>query len=155
MDRLDVQIVSRLQEDGNATNANIARSILPSPVSEETVRRRLKRLMQDGYMKIVAVPDARKMGYESQVIIGLQVDADKVDDVADALSEMDEVSWVSVTTGSFDIFGWATVKSFDQLSDFLRTRVGRIKGVKKMETFLTLESKKQEHGINMKSVIIG
>ena len=62
MDRLDVQIVSRLQEDGNATNANIARSILPSPVSEETVRRRLKRLMQDGYMKIVAVPDARKDG---------------------------------------------------------------------------------------------
>lgn len=154
MDRLDVQIVSRLQEDGNATNANIARSILPSPVSEETVRRRLKRLMQDGYMKIVAVPDARKLGYESQVIIGLQVDADKVDDVADALSEMDEVSWVSVTTGSFDIFGWAAVKSFDQLSDFLRTRVGRIEGVKKMETFLTLESKKQEHGINMKSVII-
>ncbi len=155
MDRLDVQIVSRLQEDGNATNANIARSILPSPVSEETVRRRLKRLMQDGYMKIVAVPDARKMGYESQVIIGLQVDADKVDAVADALSEMDEVSWVSVTTGSFDIFGWATIKSFDQLSDFLRTRVGRIEGVKKMETFLTLESKKQEHGINMKSVVIG
>lgn len=154
MDRLDVQIVSRLQEDGNATNANIARSILPSPVSEETVRRRLKRLMQDGYMKIVAVPDARKMGYESQVIIGLQVDADKVDAVADALSEMDEVSWVSVTTGSFDIFGWAAVKSFDQLSDFLRTRVGRIEGVKKMETFLTLESKKQEHGISMKSVII-
>lgn len=154
MDRLDVQIVSRLQEDGNATNATIARSILPSPVSEETVRRRLKRLMQEGYMKIVAIPDARKMGYESQVIIGLQVDANKIDHVADTLSEMNEVSWVSVTTGSFDIFGWATVKSFDQLSDFLRTRVGRIEGVKKMETFLTLESKKQEHGLNMKSVTI-
>ena len=154
MDRLDVQIVSRLQEDGNATNATIARSILPSPVSEETVRRRLKRLMQDGYMKIVAVPDARKMGYESQVIIGLQVEADKIDDVADALTGMDEVSWVSITTGSFDIFGWATVKSFDQLSDFLRTRVGRIDGVRKMETFLALESKKQDYGINMKSVSI-
>ncbi len=154
MDRLDVQIVSRLQEDGNATNANIAKSIHPNPVSEETVRRRLKKLMEDGYMRIVAVPDARKMGYESQVIIGLQADADKIDDVADALADMDEVSWVSITTGSFDIFVWATVKSFDQLSDFLRTRVGRIDGVKKMETFLTLESKKQDHGINMKSVIM-
>ncbi len=154
MDRLDVQIVSKLQENGNATNANIARSIRPSPVSEETVRRRLKRLMQDGYMKVVAVPDARKMGYESQVIIGLQVEANKIDEVADSLAGMNEVNWVSVTTGSFDIFGWATVKSFDQLSEFLRTRVGRIDGVKKMETFLTLESKKQEHGINMKSVTI-
>lgn len=154
MDRLDVQIVSRLQEDGNATNANIARSITPSPVSEETVRRRLKKLMQDGYMRIVAVPDARKMGYESQVIIGLQAEADKIDDVAEALANMDEVSWVSITTGSFDIFGWATVKSFDQLSDFLRTRVGRIDGVNKMETFLTLESKKQDYGLNMKSVSV-
>ena len=154
MDRLDVQIISRLQEDGNATNANIAKSIQPSRVSEETVRRRLKRLMEDGYMKIVAIPDARMMGYESQVIIGLQVEADKIDHVADSLAEMDEVAWVSITTGSFDIFGWAAVRSFDQLSDFLRTRVGRIDGVKKMETFLTLESKKQEYGINMKSVTI-
>ena len=154
MDRLDVQIVSRLQEDGNTTNATIAKSILPSRVSEETVRRRLKRLLQEEYIKVVAVPDARKMGYESQVIIGLQADANKIDDVADELAAMDEVIWVSVTTGSFDIFGWAVVKSFDQLSEFLRTRVGRIEGVRKMETFLTLEPKKQEHGINMKSIAI-
>ena len=103
-------------------------------------------------MKIVAVPDARKMGYESQVIIGLQVETDKIDIVADALSDMDEVNWVSVTTGSFDVFGWATVKTFDQLSEFLRKKVGQIGGIKKMETFLALESKKQEYGINMKSV---
>ena len=154
MDRLDVQIVSRLQEDGNMTNATIAKTIQPARVSEETVRRRLKRLLQDGYIKVVAVPDARKIGYESQVLIGLQADADKIDSVANALAEMEEISWVSVTTGSFDIFGWATLRSFDQLSEFLRTRVAKIEGVRKMETFLTLESKKQGHGLNMKSVSI-
>ena len=152
MDRLDVQIISKLQENGNSTNANIAKSIKPTPVSEETVRRRLKRLIQDEYIKVVAVPNPRKMGYESQVIIGLQVSADKVDDVSDALSGMSEVNWVSITTGSFDIFAWATVRSFDELSEFLRSRVGRIEGVQKMETFLTLESKKQEYGLSMKSV---
>ncbi len=152
MDRLDVQIVSRLQEDGNTTNKTIAKMIEPNSVSEETVRRRLKKLLREEYIKIVAVPNARKMGYESQVVIGLQADADKIDSVADALAEMDEISWVSVTTGSFDIFGWATLKSFDQLSEFLRTRVAKIDGVRKMETFLTLESRKQGYGINMKSV---
>ena len=151
MDRLDVKIVTLLQKDGTSTNAGIARQVR---VSEETVRRRLKRLMQDDYIKVVAVPDARKIGYESQVLIGLQVDADKVDVVADSLAEMSEVSWVSVTTGSFDIFVWATLKSADALSEFLRRGVGQIHGVRKMETFISLGIRKQEYGLNMESVSI-
>jgi Lrp/AsnC family transcriptional regulator for asnA, asnC and gidA len=88
------------------------------------------------------------------VIIGLQVDADKVDAVGDELSEMTEVTWVSVTTGSFDIFAWATLKSSEVLSDFLRKRVGVIPGVRKMETFINLATKKEQHGINMESVTL-
>ena len=151
MDRLDVRIVAHLQKDGTSTNAGIARQV---GVSEETVRRRLKRLMQDNYIKVVAIPDARKIGYESQVLIGIQVDADKVDAVADALADMPAVSWVSVTTGSFDIFVWATLKSSTELSEFLRHGVGKIPGVRKMETFINLGFRKQEHGLNMESVIV-
>ena len=151
MDRLDVKIVTYLQKDGNSTNAGIARKV---GVSEETVRRRLKKLTNDGFIKVVAVPNARKMGYESQVIIGVQVDADKVDEVAAALAEMPEITWVSVTTGSYDIFVWATLKSADALSEFLRMRVGQIRGVRKMETFINLALRKAEYGINMESVTV-
>ncbi|HAC19209.1 MAG TPA: Lrp/AsnC family transcriptional regulator [Dehalococcoidia bacterium] len=151
MDQLDVRIITHLQKDGTSTNAGIARQV---GVSEETVRRRLKRLMSEQFIKVVAVPDASRMGYESQVIIGLQVDADKVDAVGDQLAEMTEVTWVSVTTGSFDIFAWATLKSSEVLSDFLRKRVGVIPGVRKMETFINLASKKEEFGINMESVTL-
>ncbi|HAL49198.1 MAG: AsnC family transcriptional regulator [Chloroflexi bacterium] len=151
MDQLDVRIITHLQEDGTATNAGIARQV---GVSEETVRRRLKRLMADKFIKVVAVPDAVRMGYQSQVIIGLQVDADKVDAVADELATMDEVTWVSVTTGSFDIFAWATLKSSEALSHFLRKRVGLIVGVRKMETFINLASTKEEFGINMGAVTL-
>jgi Lrp/AsnC family transcriptional regulator for asnA, asnC and gidA len=151
MDRLDVRLVALLQKDGTSTNAGIARQV---GVSEETVRRRLKRLMQDDYIKVIAVPDARKIGYETQVLIGLQVDADKVDSVADALAEMHQVSWISVTTGSYDIFVWATLKSSDALSEFLRKGVGQIHGVRKMETFMSLGFRKQEYGLNMESVTV-
>ena len=151
MDRLDVKIVTYLQKDGNSTNAGIARKV---GVSEETVRRRLKKLTNDGFIKVVAVPNARKMGYESQVIIGVQVDADKVDEVAAALADMPEITWVSVTTGSYDIFVWATLKSADALSEFLRMRVGQIRGVRKMETFINLALRKAEYGINMESVTV-
>ena len=151
MDRLDIRLVALLQKDGTSTNAGIARQV---GVSEETVRRRLKRLMQDDYIKVIAVPDARKIGYETQVLIGLQVDAAKVDSVADALAEMHQVSWISVTTGSYDIFVWATLKSSDALSEFLRKGVGQIHGVRKMETFMSLGFRKQEYGLNMESVTV-
>ena len=150
MDRLDVEIVAHLQKDGTSTNAGIARKVKRS---EETVRRRLKKLMDDEYVKVVAVPNARKMGYESQVLIGLQVEADKVDAVAEALKDESSISWISVTTGSFDIFAWATLKSLTDLSEFLRMNVGQIPGVRKMETFINLDSKKQEYGLNMKSIM--
>ena len=151
MDRLDVKIVTHLQKDGNSTNAGIARKV---GVSEETVRRRLKKLTKDGFIKVVAVPNATKMGYGSQVIIGLQVDAAKVDEVAAALADMPEISWVSVTTGAYDIFVWATLKSSKALSEFLRKRVGQTEGVRKMETFISLELRKSEYGINMDSVTV-
>ncbi len=151
MDRLDVRIVTHLQEDGSSTNAGIARKV---GVSEETVRRRLKRLTGDGFVKVVAVPNAKLMGYETQVVIGLQVAAAQVDEVAEALAEMPEITWVSVVTGAYDIFVWATVKSADALSEFLRGRVGQIEGVQKMETFISLASVKSEYGLNMDAVTI-
>lgn len=144
MDKLDIRIISLLQEDGTATNAGIARQV---GVSEETVRRRLKRLVQEEYIKVVALPDPAKLGYESEVLIGVQVDADKVDVVSEALADMDEINWVSVTTGSFDIFAWATLKSSEELSTFLRTKVGVTPGVRRMETFINLAIKKRRYGV--------
>ncbi|MDA0770538.1 MAG: Lrp/AsnC family transcriptional regulator [Chloroflexi bacterium] len=144
MDKLDIRIISLLQDDGTATNAGIARQV---GVSEETVRRRLKRLVQEEYIKVVALPDPVKLGYESEVLIGVQVDADKVDAVSDALANMDEINWVSITTGSFDIFAWATLKSSEELSVFLRTKVGVTPGVRRLETFVNLAIKKRRYGV--------
>ena len=104
-------------------------------------------MVQDEYIKVVALPDPAKLGYESEVLIGVQVDADKVDPVAEALADMVEINWVSVTTGSFDIFAWATLKSSEELSVFLRTRVGMTPGVRRMETFINLAIKKRRYGV--------
>src|SRR3989344_1022030 len=70
LDRLDIRIISLLQDDGMATNAGIARQV---GVSEETVRRRVKRLMEDKYIKVIALPDPAKLGFNSEVLIGIQV----------------------------------------------------------------------------------
>ena len=139
MDELDTKIIQILQEDGRASNAGIARKV---GVSEGTVRRRLKRLIQKEYIQVVALPDASKMGFESQALVGVQVDPDKVDQVADALADLSEINWVAITTGSFDVFAWITLQSAEALGIFLRTKVGTIKGVRRTETFVNLDKKR-------------
>ena len=144
MDELDTKIIAMLQEDGRASNAGIARRV---GVSEGTVRRRLKRLVQEEYISVVALLDPGRMGYASEALVGVQVDPDKVDQVADGLARLEEVSWVSVTTGSFDIFAWATLHSAEALGIFLRTKIGTIPGVRRTETFVNLAVKKRGYGV--------
>ena len=143
MDELDTKIIDILQGDGRASNAGMARLV---GVSEGTVRRRLKRLVEQGYIEIVALPDPIKLGYESQALVGVQVDPDKVDQVANDLADLAEINWVAITTGSFDIFAWATLQSSEELGLFLRTKVGVISGVRRTETFVNLEKKKRGNG---------
>ena len=76
MDELDFTIISLLQDDGRASNAGIARQ---AGVSEGTVRRRLKRLIDEEFIKVVALLDPAKMGYSSEALVGIQVDPDKID----------------------------------------------------------------------------
>lgn len=144
MDELDASIIEILQEDGRTPNAEIARHV---GVSEGTVRRRLKRLVEKHYVEIVALPNPSIMGYESEALIGIHVDPDKIDQVSDSISELDEVRWVTVVTGSYDIFAWAALLSSEALGNFLRTKVGTIPGVRRTETFVNLAAKRRGHGI--------
>ena len=97
MDELDRKIIQILQENGRASNARIARDV---GVSEGTVRRRLQSLLQEGIIKVVALPDPEVLGYNTEALVGIQVDPDKIDEVARQLAALKESSWVSVTTGS-------------------------------------------------------
>lgn len=144
MDELDRKIIALLEHNGRASNARIARDV---GVSEGTVRRRLKRLVQDRIINVVALPDPRKLGYESEALIGIQADPDKIDQVANRLAQLTNTRWVAVTTGTYDIFAWATLPNADELGKFLREQVGTVPGVRRTETFVNLGVKKREYGI--------
>lgn len=144
MDDLDKKIIKLLQGDGRASNARIARDV---GVSEGTVRRRLRRLVQDEIIRVVAVPDPEKMGFSTVAVVGIQADPDKIDDVAKLLALMDETQYVSLTTGSFDIFIWVALPSSEALGTFLRRKVGMTPGIRRTETFVNLAVRKKGFGI--------
>ena len=146
MHDLDIKIISMLQDDGRVSNTQIARDV---GISEGTVRRRLKRLIQDEFLRISALRDPGKMGYASEALIGVQVNPDKIDEVAEDLTRLDEVDWVTITTGAYDVFAWAALQSAEALGIFLSTKVGTIPGVRRTETLVNLSVKKRGYGISV------
>ena len=144
MDELDRKIIALLQLDGRASNAKIAREV---GVSEGTVRRRLRRLVQDDVVNVIAVPNLEKLGYGTTALIGLQTGPGRSDAVAEAIANMEESHYVAVTTGTYDVFVWAGLESAESLGDFLRMKVGKLEGVQRTETFVNLSMKKRTSGL--------
>lgn len=144
MDELDGQIIKILQADGRASNAKIAREV---GVSEGTVRRRLRHLIQGDVIKVIAVPNLEEMGYGTSALIGVQTEPGKVDEVADAIGSLEEAHYVAITTGAYDIFAWVGLESPERLGTFLRGQVGTVPGVKRTETFVNLSIKKRTYGL--------
>jgi len=144
MNELDERIIKLLQIDGRASNARIAREV---GVSEATVRRRLRRLIQDNVIHVIAVPNLEQMGYATAALIGIQAEPGKVSDVADAMTLLDEAHYVAITLGAFDVFAWVGLESPEQLGSFLRNKVHPIPGVRRTETFVNDTIKKRTYGL--------
>ena len=144
MDDLDRKITGLLQRNGRASNAYIARQV---GVSEGTVRRRLKRLLQEGIIRIVGVPEPEQVGLDTEALVGIQADPDKLDQVASHVAALPQASLVSVVTGAFDVFAWVSLTSSEELGEFLRKRVGTIPGVRHTETFVSLGVRKRSYSV--------
>ena len=139
VDDLDNQIVEILKKDGRASNAHIARAL---GVSEGTVRRRLRMLIEGGVIHVNVTLDPVKMGLTTEAIIGLEVDPDKMDPVCASLADFDEIGYVTLTTGAMDVFAWGRFSSTESLGLFLRSKVGKIPGVRRTETYMCISVRK-------------
>ncbi len=59
LDEIDNQLINLLQRDGRASNIDLARQM---GVSEGTIRRRFRNLVKEEIIRVVAIPDASKLG---------------------------------------------------------------------------------------------
>ena len=132
-----------LQEDGRAPHVELARRL---GVSEGTVRRRLAKLLKGGVIRVVAVAEPERLGYHTSAFIGLQVDPAQVEEVATKLAALAETEQVAITTGRYDIFIWVNLESAEALAAFLHRKIGTVEGVRRTETFISLDTRKRAPG---------
>ncbi len=141
LDPTSKAIIEQLQQDGRMTYARIGAAV---GLSEAAVRQRVMRMVDSGTMQIVAVTDPLQLGFTRQAMIGIKAEGD-LDPVVDALSAMDEVDYVVITAGSFDVLVEVVCEDDDHLLALLNRGIRAIPGVRATESFVYLKLSKQTY----------
>lgn len=141
LDEISKAIIDQLQQDGRRPYAAVALAV---GLSEAAVRQRVTRLVASGVVQIVAVTDPLQVGFSRQAMIGIKAEGN-VDPVVAALSALQEVDYVVITAGSFDILVEVVCEDDEQLLSLLNQRIRIIDGVRSTESFVYLKLAKQTH----------
>lgn len=141
LDDVSKAIIEQLQQDGRRPYATIGKAV---GLSEAAVRQRVSKLLETGVMQIVAVTDPLQVGFNREAMIGIEVDGD-MEAVADLLSVMDEISYIILTAGSFDIILEVVCEDDEALLEVINRKIRAIPGVRRTETFMYLKLRKQSY----------
>ncbi len=141
LDDVSMQIIRELQRDGRRPYTSIARAV---GLSEAAVRQRVQRLLDAGVMQIVAVTDPLRVGFHRAAMVGIRVDGD-VREVATALAASDEIDYVVICSGTYDLLVELTARDDEHLLEVINTQVRSIPGVRSTETFVYLRLEKQTY----------
>ncbi|MGB5986705.1 MAG: Lrp/AsnC family transcriptional regulator [Desulfobacterales bacterium] len=136
LDSVDCKIVSLLQKDGRAPTVTIAKTL---GISETTARSRLKRLISDDVIRVVAVSNPIRLGFEIIGNIKLSIDLKKTDTILQALKQIEALNYVALTTGGSDIDIEFIAGSLAEFKTLVFERISQIDGVNSAETSLIVE----------------
>ncbi|MGE5719759.1 MAG: Lrp/AsnC family transcriptional regulator [Nocardioidaceae bacterium] len=141
LDDVSKAIIEELQQDGRRSYAAIGKVV---GLSEAAVRQRVQRLIDNNVMQVVAVTDPLELGFARQAMIGITAQGE-LEPIADQLAKLDEVDYVVITAGSFDLLAEVVCESDEHLLEVLSHRIRTIEGVVSTETFMYLKLRKQTY----------
>ena len=142
LDDLDKAIIQCLQLDGRRPYAQIGREL---KVPEATVRQRAERLISRGVVQVVGVTDPLAMGFQQPALIGLKVDAARIEQIAEQIATLDEVTYLVVTAGRFDLVCEVVCEDNEHLLKVLTGSLAAIDGIRSTETLVELRFVKESY----------
>lgn len=148
VDYLDVRIIEILQANARETQADIARDVglAPSAVLER-VRKLEARGVIRGYSALI---DPRAVALPLLAFVAVRSDEVGAEDrVAHALAEIPEVLEVHHVAGEDCYLVKVRARDAEDLGVLLRTRFGRIPGVRSTRTTIVLETLKETPRLHM------
>jgi len=139
VDDLDIAIINCLERDGRLPNTELAKKL---NTSEATIRKRIKRLIDEGFIRVMAIRNRSKLGYLTDGNIRIKADTRKTKAIIDELSRLDGLWYIAQLTGAADFDLEFSVRSPDDLRELLE-KVNGIDGVLNTEVSFRLQLIKQ------------
>ena len=144
LDHLDREVLGSLNEDARKSFRDIAREL---GISLSTVSHRVRRLEESGVIQgYVPAVDARRIGFDLVVIIGVRIARGKLMEVQKAIGENPRVFGVYDVTGEWDSVILARFQDRKELDEFIKGLVG-LEYVERTNTQLVLNAVKEERRV--------
>jgi Lrp/AsnC family transcriptional regulator for asnA, asnC and gidA len=140
MDEISVAIIKHLR-DGRKSFKKIADEL---GVSENTVRARVSKLEDEGYLEIAGLVEPEAIPGHKVVIVGIKLKTMELVKKGEEFSKLKGVVSVSVVTGRYDLMLVVFLNEGFGLLEFYTEEVARLKDVQSVETFVVYK------GYNMK-----
>ncbi|MFN8398927.1 MAG: Lrp/AsnC family transcriptional regulator [Anaerolineales bacterium] len=140
LDDIDRHIINALRADGRVAFAQLAEQLNVSP---GMIRQRYNRLVDLGYLKVVAVTNPLMMGKRTMSMIGIRTDGRKMMEVANKIAKFDEVVYIVATSGRYDLMIEVFCADHEDLFNFMAEKLAKVDGVRETESFIYLKIAKE------------
>ncbi len=137
LDKIDLQILQKLAEDGRKPCLEIAREL---GVSGAAIHQRLQRLTSKDVVKgTECLINPAALGYDTCAYIGiLLTDPTKYNKVIEELEKIPEVVECHFTTGQYDLFTKVVARNNDHLLEIIRNNFQRLDAMR-TETLISFK----------------
>ena len=135
IDEVDQRIIEALQQDGRRPFTRIAADL---GISEASVRQRVAQLVNTEVIQIAAVTNPVKLGFSLASMVGLRVEGSRLLEVAQEIAEFDEVIYLIICSGRFDLLAEVVCRDNDHFLSFLTNKLYKVGGVVQAETSMYL-----------------
>jgi Lrp/AsnC family transcriptional regulator for asnA, asnC and gidA len=140
LDSIDQHIIESMRKDGREAFAQIAEQLNVSP---GMIRQRYNRLVDLGYLKVVAVTNPLMMGMRTMALIGIRTDGRKMLQVAENVAKLKEVVYLVIVSGRYDIMAEVFCKDDEDMLKFLTEKLAKVDGIRETETFMHMKIMKE------------
>jgi DNA-binding Lrp family transcriptional regulator len=143
LDQIDIDILSRLQENGRQTNAKLAGEL---NLSETPCWRRLKRLEEEGVIKgYQANLSRRKLGFGVLAFVQiscLEHDMETTNELEKIIQSSDRILSCHNTTGVADFLLQVVARDLDDYGQFVDNVLRKLPGISGITSQLSLRELK-------------
>jgi DNA-binding Lrp family transcriptional regulator len=152
LDEVDHAIARAFGEDGRMPYRDVAARV---GVSETTVARRVDSLISTGCLHFRTLIAPALLGYETEVMLWLTVDARHLDRVGRRLAEEPSVRYLVATAGSYHLAGRVALSRHQDLYGLLTEKIGSLPGVRDVDVTFELQTLKRSWVLGTDPVLAG